>query len=320
MAVTQITDVIVPEVFNPYVIAKTAELSAVRASGIAAPVPEIAVPPGGKTINIPFWNDLSGGGDAEVLSDTAELTPAKITSGKDVAAVLMRGKAWAANDLAAAFSGGDPMKAIADLVSAYWARQEQKILLASLAGAFSAASMSGNVLDISGAAGAAASVSGEALIDAISLLGDNGAALTGIICHSAVMYDLAKKKLLDPKISVGGVEGAPEFQSYLGRRIIPDDGCPAAAGVYTTYLFGNGAAAYAEGLPPVPTETERKALAGNDILVNRKHFILHPRGIAWKGTPAGATPSDTELAVGTNWQRVYENKNIRIVAFKHKIG
>lgn len=36
--------------------------------------------------------------------------------------------------------------------------------------------------------------------------------------------------------------------------------------------------------------------------------------------PAATTPSNTELADGLNWTRVYEPKNIRIVQFKHKIA
>jgi hypothetical protein len=320
MATTQVSDVIVPAVFNPYVLQRTAALSAIRTSGIAVPVSGVEVPRGGKTINVPFWNDLDGGGDVEVLSDSAALTPAKITAGTDVAAVLARGKAWSANDLAEAFSGDDPMGAIAEMVAAYWARQEQKILLADLAGVFAATSMSGNLLDISAETGNGAIISGSSLIDAISLLGDSGNRLTGMLCHSAVMYDLAKKNLLDPKISAPGVQEAPEFQTYLGRRIIIDDGAPVTNGVYTTYFFGAGAVAYAEGNVPVPTETERKALEGNDILVNRRHFIMHPRGVKWQGSPAGATPDNIELSTGTNWLRVYENKNVRIVAFKHKIG
>lgn len=57
------------------------------------------------------------------------------------------------------------------------------------------------------------------------------------------------------------------------------------------------------------------------MLVNRRHFILHPRGVAFQNdSVAGASPTNAELATGTNWARVYDNKLIRIVQFKHKIG
>lgn len=134
-ATTKIADVIIPEVFNPYVIQRTAELSALVQSGIVVPNPELdrLAAAGGAYINMPYWNDLTG--DDEVLSDSTALTPAKITAGQDIAVLLMRGKAWAANDLAKALSGDDPMKAIGDLVAAYWARMEQKTLINLLNGA-----------------------------------------------------------------------------------------------------------------------------------------------------------------------------------------
>jgi len=335
MAVTQIADVIVPEIFNPYVTQLTAEVSRLRQSGIVTNIPGLEVPKGGATVNMPFWNDL-GSGD-QVLSDTNALVAGKIQAGLDIAAVLKRGNAWAANDLASSFSGDDVMGAIARLVAGYWARTEQATLIEILKGVFASASMASNLLDISGAAGSAASISKNALIDAISLLGDSGRNLTGIVCHSAVMYDLAKKSVLDARVNVGDTSTAPEFQTYLGRQVIDDDGCPVDTvdildgsnnvigqdKVYTTYIFGAGAIGSAIGTPPVPTETERKALEGNDILVNRRHFILHPRGVKWTNaapTAGESTPGNVALAKGANWERVYEPKNVRIVCFKHKIG
>lgn len=123
---TKIADVIVPEVFNPYVIERTAELSALVKCGIIVKDKELdsLALAGGRLINMPYWKDLNG--DDEVLDDNGALTPGKITAGQDVAALLMRGKAWSVNDLATALSGDDPMKAIGDLVAEYWARQRQK--------------------------------------------------------------------------------------------------------------------------------------------------------------------------------------------------
>ena len=105
----------------------------------------------------------------------------------------------------------------------------------------------------------------------------------------------------------------------MEKRVIIDDSCPVASGVYTTYLFGPGAIGLGNGAAPVPTETDRDSLAGDDILINRKHFILHPRGVKWVGTAAGASPTNTELTTGTNWSKVYEDKAIRMVKFVHKL-
>ena len=135
MAATKITNVIVPEVFNPYVVEKTAELANFYYGGIISTGADLnaLASQGGKLINMPFWKDLNG--DDEVLSDSGALTVNNITSGQDVAALLMRGKAWGVNDLAVALSGDrDVMGKIGDLVANFWARSYQKTLVSSLTG------------------------------------------------------------------------------------------------------------------------------------------------------------------------------------------
>ncbi|WP_040191048.1 major capsid protein [Clostridium culturomicium] len=317
MAATKISNIIVPEVFNPYVIERTAQLSKLVKSGIVVPSAELdaLAMSGGKLINMPFWKDLTG--DDEVLSDSEALTVNNIGSGKDVAALLMRGKAWGVNDLAKALSGDDPMGAIGDLVADYWARMEQKTLLAVLKGIFGASSMSANVHDISGQLEDAAKISGLSFIVAKNKLGDNSDKLTAVMMHSDTFTVLEQQNLIQ---YIPNSQGIVEFPSYMGKEVIVDDGCPKDSDVYTTYLFGKGAIGKGNGQAPVPTETDRDSLAGEDILINRQHFILHPRGVKFTNTSVvGDSPSNTELATQTNWERVYEPKNIRIVAFKHKI-
>lgn len=316
MAKTQLSDIIVPEVFNPYVIQKTMEKSALFQSGIVANNPELdaLAASGGTTINMPYWEDLSG--DDEVLSDSTALTPGKITAGQDVAVLLMRGKAWSANDLAKAVSGSDPMAAIGDLVADYWARQMQKTTISLLTGAFASTTMKTKVVDISSATGAAASISGETFLDALYSMGDAADRITGVIMHSATFAYLRKQNLIETALDS---DNQP-FQTYMGKRVIIDDGCPVSDGVYTTYLFGQGAIGMGNGAAPVPTETDRDSLAGDDILINRRHYILHLRGVKWIGTAAGSSPTNAELATGTNWSKVYEDKAVRAVEFKHKLG
>ncbi len=314
---TKIADVIVPEIFNPYVIERTAELSALVRSGIVVRNPELdaLATAGGKLINMPYWKDLTG--DDEVLSDDGALTPGKITAGQDVAALLMRGKAWSVNDLAKALSGDDPMRAIGDLVAGYWARQRQKTLLSILKGVFASSTMSGNIHDISTLEGDLAKISGSSFIVAKNKLGDASDKLTAVVMHSAVFTALEQQNLIS---YIPNSQGVVEFPTYMNKRVIVDDGCPLDADVYTTYLFGQGAIGEGNGQAPVPTETDRDSLAGEDILINRQHFLLHPRGVKFTNTSVSkASPSNSELANETNWSRVYENKNIRIVAFKHKI-
>lgn len=321
MTVTRVADIIIPEVFNPYVINTTVEKSALFRSGIVAPVPGLVVPSGGDTINMPFFNDLDG--DPEAIQSDFALTPEKITTGKDVARILEFGKAWSSEDLAAELAGSDPMTAIGNRVADYWVRSYQKILLKVLDGVFSdnATNDAGDLInDIAiedGANAAAANkISAEAILDTAQLLGDAKDKFTAIAMHSVIHTALQKLNLID---FTPDSEANVGFGTYMGKTIIVDDGLPVVAGgisgyKYTTYLFAQGAVGYAEGRPKVPTETDRNTLKGEDILINRRKFILHPRGFKWtETTVAGQMPTITELANATNWDRVYDKKKVRIV-------
>lgn len=322
MAKTKISDIIVPEIFNPYVIERTAELSALFQSGIISTNPELnaLAQRGGTLITMPFYEDLDG--DDELLSDTQALTPEKIQAKKDIARLLMRGKAWSVNDLAKALSGDDPMGAIASLVASYWDRRWQRILLATLAGVFASGTMNANALDISAEGTLATRTIGAGtLLDALQKMGDSKTKITAYGMHSLAENKLAKDDLIE---YLQDSQGRPTVPTYLGKRVIVDDALPienvGGNNVFTTYLYGEGAIGYGEGSAPVPTETDRDSLAGDDILINRRHFILHPRGVKFtEDTVALDSPSNVELATGANWSRVYEPKNVRIVEFKHRI-
>ncbi len=317
---TRITDVIQPEVFTPYVIQRTMELSALVQSGIMQHDPEFDQLASGPNtlINMPFWNDLTG--DPEVMADTGETTPGKLTANKDVARKQGWVKSYGANALAGHLAGDDPMRAIAELFAAYWARQNQNILLSILDGVFASATMADKVHDISAEAGDAALLSGNSLLDAFQLMGDAKDLLTGFMINSNVENYLAKQGLKEGEIN--GIR-VPQWQ---GKTVIVDDGMPfdTTTGVGVAYIFGAGAIAYGNGSDPniLQTEVVRKglSLAGEDILVNRRLPLIHPRGVKWTETNvAGTFPDFDELEDGDNWDRVYEPKAIRIVKFVFKI-
>ncbi|HAG77601.1 MAG TPA: coat protein [Pseudomonas sp.] len=323
MADTKISDVIVPEVFNPYVWNLTRELTLLRMGGIVSNDAELdrLASTGGNTLNMPFWNDLTGAD--EVLDDSAPLTPEAITAGQDVAVLHLRGKAWAVNDLAAALAGDDPMRGVADLVAGYWARQQQKTLISSLRGVFAdnvANDASDMVHDVSAVVGDGAKFSAEAYLDAEATFGDAIGQVAGVAVHSVIYNAMRKQNLID---FLPDSEGKPTIAVYMGKRVLVDDGMPVSGSgadrVFTSYLFGDGAIGYGEGAPKVPTETDRDSLAGIEYLITRRHFLMHPRGIRWLGgSVAGAAPSNTELAAAVNWNRVYDRKQIRIASLVSK--
>ena len=318
MAKTKIENVIVPDVFNPYIVERTPELSTLIQSGIVQNTPELdtLALSGGRLLNMPFWEDLSGAD--EVLSDSSALSPAGISAKQDVAVLYMRGKAWSVNDLAKKLSGDDPMAEIANLVIGYWERRRQALLVSSLKGIFSAPSMAVNLLDVTSASGYQDDIiNADNLVDTAQKLGDNKSNLTGYLMHSATEAVLVKQSLIE---YLPDADGRPTLPYYMGKRVIVNDNVPNSAGTYYTYIFGQGAFGFGQGSAPVPTELDRDSLAGDDILINRAHFLLHPRGVKWTDVNVnGSSPTNAEVEDGDNWERVYDQKNVRIVALKHKL-
>lgn len=286
---------------------------------------------GGTSVNMPFWQDISG--DRQILSDAAPLVPAKIGASQDIARIQVDGNAWSVNSLAGMLAGADPMRAIGDLVGAYWARVDQGILIASLKGVFAAASMAGNLHNIASESAtgvtAATKLNGATFVDACAKLGDRADGLVAVAMHSATEAALRKMDLID---FIPDSEGKPQLRVFQGREVIIDDSCPVRVGttdgyVYTTYLFGRGA--FARGAATLSTpvqggfgtdgvELSRSALDSDTNLINRRRYILHPRGVKFTSTTVvGKSPTDVELALAANWVRVYEAKNVRIVAVNH---
>jgi hypothetical protein len=148
--------------------------------------------------------------------------------------------------------------------------------------------------------------------------------------HSATEAALRKLDLID---FIPDSEGKAQIKVFQGRRVIVDDTMPVRAGttsglVYTSYLFGPGA--FGKGTAALESEplqggfgTEgveiaRVPLDSDTVLINRRRYILHPRGVKFtSASVAGDTPTNAELETGTNWTRVFENKNVRMVAIDH---
>jgi len=327
MAVTKITDLEFGEDWSDYMVQRSVETNALVTSGIVARSPELDMKAQAPTniINMPFWSDLTGADNVSTDDDTSSATPAKIGTGKDIATIFRRNGAWSSMDLSTAFVEQDPMAAIADLVAGWWNRKQQNILIEELKGvlADNVAADSGDMLysiatDSADAITAAEKISAEAIITATQTMGDHAQNLTAIAMHSVQYTTLKLLNLID---FIPDDEANIGFGTYMGYTVLVDDTLPAIAGTnrvtYTAYLFGSGAIGYGEGLPKVPSETDRTPLSGDgggqEYLISRRDFIMHPRGIAFQTAGmAGTSPTNAEIALAAAWDRVYDRKNVRI--------
>lgn len=82
----------------------------------------------------------------------------------------------------------------------------------------------------------------------------------------------------------------------------------AGTPMYVTYLFGDGAIEYTNCGAKVPYEMSRdpKTNGGQDTLYSRQRKCFAPYGISFVGINSISTlsPTDAELATGTNWELV----------------
>jgi hypothetical protein len=323
----RLSDVIVPEVFNSYMTKDTVQTLAYFQAGVIRQDADMAskLAGGGRTFNVPFWKDLD---DEE--SDTATddpddyATPGSLGSGKDVAVRQFRTRGWSTMNLTAELAGSDPMQRINSRVNAYWQRQFDMIIAATLQGVFAdnAANDGGDMIeDISmDSAGTPAStnlISAEAVMDAAQTLGDVKSNLKLIVMHSDVNTRLAKQDLITFRPDSQGKVMVPY---YLDYRVHVSDRATVVQGahqmLYHNYLLGADAIGWAESPPAKPVETESEPSAGRgsgaETLWTRRQFGVHPYGIKWADAQvAGEFPTNSELKLAANWDRVYpERKQI----------
>ena len=327
------SDIIIPEIFTPYVIEQTTLRDAFLASGVVQPLAELNATEG-DFINVPFWKaNLSG--DFEVLTDSTSLIPGKIQADKQVGVILHRGRAFESRDLAALAAGADPMAAIGAKIADYIANQRQKDLLSCLAGVFGTLSTTSSSaaffpLSIDGESGDTPTVlSPRHVAEAKSLLGDQGDKLTAIAMHSKVYYDLVERKAIDYVATtdargttttqsggslVAAYGGSVDVPTYCGLRVIISDDVQTegtgATTEYATYFFTQGAIASGEQMA-MQTETDRDILAKSDAMSIDLHYCYHPVGSKWGVTTSN--PTRAQLATVGNWSKVYELKNLGIV-------
>lgn len=79
---------------------------------------------------------------------------------------------------------------------------------------------------------------------------------------------------------------------------------------YTTYVMGQGAIEYTNCGAKVPYEMDRDAKTdgGVDILYSRQRKIFSPYGISFKSGSV-ISPTDAQLATGSNWQLAQNNNS-----------
>lgn len=298
---TLVSDVIVPEIFTPYVQQQTEQKARLIQSGVIARNAMIDnfLAGGGLTFNVPSFKDLDNDTEnvssdatadffghvlnstsidlAGALTALSDSRPKATGTSQEIGVRLSRNNSWASADLTADLAGSDPMASIASRVSTYWARRLQAAFVATINGICkdNGVNDSGDYVNSIVGAGFVDGVtnfSAEAVIDTALTMGDSMEDLTAIMVHSVIYARMQKNNLID---FIPDSEGKVRIPTFLGRQVIVDDGMPTgtgtvlstglagSSGMYESWLFGPGAVQMGSGSPKVPTETQRQPQAGN---------------------------------------------------------
>lgn len=340
---------IVPTEFSPYVLEQSVVKNGLIQSGIIANDAMISgmLAQGGQVANLLTFKNLDANGTAANASSSdqgSSATPELITGRTQKFTRVGRNKVWSAADWDYSILGQDPAQYIAASVADAMIQWRQASLLKELAGvtasavtASSASVLSIQAENIDSAYTAANQINAASIGVAVTgAWGDsgvrdmltNGMNGVAIFMHSKTYAFLTKTDYVSFQRASAQTFG---FTTYLGYPVVVDDTLPVRVGsggtlhghVYTTLLVKAGAVRFGYSAPKNATEVFRAPLAGNgsgaDQLFQRDSFAYHVTGFSFTGSAAGDTPTDAELATGTNWTQVLTAKQTGIVAMVHNL-
>lgn len=320
--VTKLKDMIVPARFADYTAEKAVEKNIFFRSGIARNHPDLnsVLKGGGKTTVMPFVKPLSG--DSQIPSEDDDMEVNTIKTSNDLARRQFRVNAWGENELASILSGTNVMDRISNAVSDYWATEYTKILISACKGVFKG--LSDHVNDISDKSGKDALFNTSDAIDTKFILGDASDNITAVAVNSMVYAFMLKNDQIENIPASDGKGTIPTYRPLMARVIV-DDAVPYSPYTKTgsMYMYGAGAFGFVESTANiVATEIARSPFRGmgDNALINRKEFVLHPLGVQWdEPTEDIVSPTNAGLATGARWKRVKEKKNVYLAEFRFKI-
>ena len=328
MSTTRISDVIIPEVYLTYESEDSPEKTVFVESGVITrnAMLDQAAANGGETINLPFWNDLDSTVEENLSSSDPAVvaTAQKISTAKQIARKANVNQWYSNAQLASQLAGADANTHVRNRFGTYWMRRFQKKVIAVTNGvlADNIANDSGDmVVDV-----ASESIAGQTAAtkwsrsnytSGIFTMGDAASSIMAVGVHSAILKQMVDADDID---YIPDSLGSLTIPTFMGNRVIVDDGMPVVAGStdgfkYTTVLYGTGAFGYGESIPPNAVGFKTEELEGNgagvDYLGERKEWIIHPFGFQTLTTPAAEGGfTNAELATAAVWDRVVNRKSV----------
>jgi hypothetical protein len=328
---TQLSDVYIPNVYNSLTSINSPELTAFFSSGAAVRNAALdnAFGQGGRTLDLPFWKDLDSTIEQNYSTDNpADIAvPQKTVTGIMQARIAQMNQSWSSSDLATELAGQAPLQHVKNRTGTYWTRRWQRRALSVALGV-----LNSNIANNNGDM-----VNNIALETTDGVTNDNlfsRAAFTGAAFTAGDQFDnfvaiavhsVVYKRMIDNDdiAFIPASDGSLTIPTFLGKRIVVDDGMPVVPGStsgfkYVSILFGQGFIGYGNNTPPNPSYLKREELQGNgggvEIIGERVSMVIHPFGYTFTGNTitGGFSPSDANMKLAANWTRILDRKLIPV--------
>src|SRR5678815_1742517 len=137
MSIVRLEQIIEPSIFTGYIANNTMEKTALVQAGVMTRNSSIEqqLKAGAHSFKISLWNDI-GNEEANIVNDNPDdhSTPHGINSTKQIVRKSFLHNSWGHAQFASEISGSNALERIQSRVAAYWERQLQKRLIATLSG------------------------------------------------------------------------------------------------------------------------------------------------------------------------------------------
>lgn len=324
---TALSNLITPKVFLAYLQRQSSATNRLINSNLTTqdPIVEAQLLQQAQFYTTPLINDLSG--VAQQWNDTSDITVNSLSSGTNLGVKLYQAKAFGQTDFGTLVTGAPTAATIASRFTAYWNRQDERLMIATLINTF----LDANLNDAkSYGLGSEAELSAGGLINAIARLGDlANPQTTTVVVNSAAYQMMRKLNLVDTNILQSDA-GAP-IATYQGMQILQDDAIPAdsTTGITSMYIAGQGAICNCSANPENAVEVQRDATGngGQEAVVNRRIKCIQVMNTSFKDATKAASYSLAALeaansaATPTGFWELGSNdpRNVNIVRYSFTI-
>lgn len=311
MAATAISNLVIPELWEPYAQDMFPKYSTLAQSGLVSIVPGAVLGPG-QTSNLPVAKSLASVGAEQQIQANTNLTVRNTTAYNQIGYIVRRGNSLGVEDQAQIVSGIDFARTYVPQLAEKYARETDATLIATIGGWNTALEAEGSFTYTTG--DGSSSITANLMIDTIASLGEASSEADVWIMHTQTLADLTKLGLVAQQpamVFADGIIREGLVPSYLGRRIVTNNtlcGVVDAGPPIERYVYLVAGGAFQMRFQKTLTirgERDELLAGGTDYIVWTSHYQFALGGLSWTEATNTNNPTNAQITAGT-WAVVAE--------------